>query len=171
VSDQPDLDARLVLRGADLILDGLGFPLRERLTLLDRLRRVYLEECQAGPDYERQLAARFRAQRPRLEATFQPAKDDPALADGQRALARRVREGNPILARIQECSRAGRLTQSLDSVAASLIHMQANRWLTTAAIAQELAIYDFLGRLYRSRLARGESEPSRPNGDGSARSR
>jgi thiopeptide-type bacteriocin biosynthesis protein len=157
-SEEADLDARLVLRGADLILDGLGYTLPERLPLLERLRRGYLEDCHAGPEYEHQLAVRFRAQRPRLEAMFRPAEADPALAAGQRALERRVHEGHSILARIRECSRDGRLSQTLDSVAASLMHMQANRWLTTAAIAQELVVYDFLGRLYRSRLARGDAE-------------
>jgi hypothetical protein len=39
-------------------------------------------------------------------------------------------------------------------VAGSLLHMDANRMLATAARPQELVIYDLLARMYTSELAR-----------------
>jgi len=48
----------------------------------------------------------------------------------------------------------GALICGLNELAASFLHMHANRLLRSAPRAQELALYDLLARLYRSRRAR-----------------
>jgi hypothetical protein len=50
--------------------------------------------------------------------------------------------------------RSGRLARPLADLAASFLHMHANRLLRSAQRAQELVLYDFLARLYESRAAR-----------------
>ena len=44
---------------------------------------------------------------------------------------------------------------SIQAVSSSFVHMYTNRLLRSAARAQELVLYDFLGRLYQSQKARG----------------
>ena len=55
---------------------------------------------------------------------------------------------------LKACAEAGRLSVSLASLATRHIHMHANRLLRSAQRQQEMVIYDFLARLYDSRLAR-----------------
>jgi len=45
----------------------------------------------------------------------------------------------------------------MTSLAGSFLHLHANRVLRAAARAQELVLYDFLARLYESRLAHGNT--------------
>ena len=49
---------------------------------------------------------------------------------------------------------ARRLSVPLAELAVSYLHMHANRLLRSAHRAQELVLYDFLGRLYESQAAR-----------------
>jgi len=47
------------------------------------------------------------------------------------------------------------MTVPPEVIAESLLHLHVNRLLTGDQRAQELVLYDFLERLYRSRCARG----------------
>jgi hypothetical protein len=49
---------------------------------------------------------------------------------------------------------AGRLTQTIAELAWSFVHMFTNRMLRSAALAQELVLYDWLCRAYQSAFAR-----------------
>lgn len=53
---------------------------------------------------------------------------------------------------------AGRLHRPLAEIAASLVHVQVNRWLRDAPVRHEAVIYDFLARLHASRRARSRAE-------------
>jgi hypothetical protein len=66
----------------------------------------------------------------------------------------------PSMAELKQRERAGRLSQSLVQLAASFMHMHANRLLQSAARAQECVLYDYLRRCYASLLAR-QSAPHR----------
>jgi thiopeptide-type bacteriocin biosynthesis protein len=60
----------------------------------------------------------------------------------------------PIAERLCALSDSGRLTVSMDDMAASLVHMRINRLLRSAHRAQEAVLYDFLERIYDGRAAR-----------------
>ena len=49
---------------------------------------------------------------------------------------------------------AGRLTVDFPSLAMSIAHMHVNRLLRSAQRAQELVLYELLGRAYSSQAAR-----------------
>jgi hypothetical protein len=55
-------------------------------------------------------------------------------------------------------ARSGALTQPMESLAMSFVHMAANRLFPSAPRANELVLYDFLIRQYRSDLARSRAE-------------
>ncbi len=55
---------------------------------------------------------------------------------------------------LKRLERDGRLTVSLDQIAPSLLHMQANRLLRSDHRSQEAVLLDLLHRLYDARAAR-----------------
>jgi lantibiotic biosynthesis protein len=67
------------------------------------------------------------------------------------------------MAEIRALDSEGRLTVSLEQLAASLTHMHANRLFRSAGRAQELVLHDLLLRLYTARDARARGRTSRVN--------
>jgi hypothetical protein len=60
--------------------------------------------------------------------------------------------------RLIELERAGRLGRPVAEIAASLVHMSANRWLHTGDSDTELLLYGVASKAYGSLLARGVHE-------------
>lgn len=147
---------RLALVGIDRLQDDLGLDPAARLALVGRLREGYGRELRADPGLERQLGERYRQERLALEPLFaaEAGGPDHELAIGFAALSARSRAIAPEVAALRALEADGRLTVPLDQLAASLIHMHANRLLRSAARAQELVLCDLLHRLYTSREAR-----------------
>ena len=77
------------------------------------------------------------------------------IGPGIEVLLDRSRRMAPIAAELRQAEREGRLTAPIGDLAASYLHMHANRLLRSAARSQELVMYDFLARLYRAQWARG----------------
>jgi thiopeptide-type bacteriocin biosynthesis protein len=148
---------RLALVGMDLLLGDLGLDLATRLAVLRRSRDTFAAEFHADAEFEHQLAGRFREERKGLEALLDPkAIADPLLAAGLEVLRRRSRSLAPVTVELRADAQAGRLSLPLTDLATSYLHMHANRMLRSAQRAQELVLYDFLARLYRSQAARGQ---------------
>src|SRR5688500_19004346 len=104
---------------------------------------------------ERAPGARFRARRAALEALVQDERDRSSdLWPGFELIARRSAELAPAGDELRRAEASGRLTVPLVALAPSLLHMHAVRLLRSAQRAQELVLYDFLARIYQSRLAR-----------------
>ena len=59
-----------------------------------------------------------------------------------------------MVAELKACEQAGELTLPLAELAPSALHMHANRLLRSAQRAQELVLYELLGRAYSSQAAR-----------------
>jgi thiopeptide-type bacteriocin biosynthesis protein len=153
---------RLALCGMDLLLTDLGLDQGARHGLLRRLREAFARECRADASLKRQLGERFRKEGKALQALLEAAHDtaDPPVP-GLAVLRRRSERLAPLAARLRESAEAGRLTQPLAALAASYLHMHANRLLRSAPRAQEMVLYDFLYRLYESRAARAARPPTR----------
>ena len=146
---------RLTLCGMDGLLNDLGFDLPAKHTLLAAVRKGFAKEFRADEAFIGQLGDRFRKERKDLAALLDPASaTDHLLWPGIEILKRRSRLAAVALAELQAAAQSGRLSVSLADLAASLLHMHANRLLRSAARAQEMVLYDFLARLYESQLAR-----------------
>lgn len=147
---------RLALPGIDLLLTGLGFDLAGKSELLGWLRHQFAAEFHSDSRLKTQLGERFRQERKGLESLLSDSSHiGPAdLAPGMAALRERSRRLAPIGATLMDLDRANRLTLSRLELAASCIHMHANRLLRSAQRAQELVLYDYLARFYGSSLAR-----------------
>jgi thiopeptide-type bacteriocin biosynthesis protein len=150
-----DVRWRLALVGMDLLLGDLGFDLEARHAIVHEARETFAAEFHADAEFGHQLAARFRPERKGLEALLDPAAVlDAPFAAAREVLRRRSQSLAPVMAELRVCAQAGRLSMPLIELAPSYLHMHANRMLRSAQRAQELVMYDFLARLYRSQAAR-----------------
>jgi thiopeptide-type bacteriocin biosynthesis protein len=154
-----DVRWRLALVGMHRLLDDMGLDLDTRRTVLRQLRRSFAASC-ADANFNHQLGARFRRERPSLEALLhRSAGADARLAGALEVLQRRSQRLAPVMAELKECARAGRLTVPLAELAPSYLHMHVNRLLRSAHAAQEPLLVDFLSRLYESQAARAQERP------------
>jgi thiopeptide-type bacteriocin biosynthesis protein len=146
---------RLTLCGMDLLLSDLELGLEARQRVVTALRESMGREFNAEGPLEHKLGERFRAERRRIESLLDPGKaceDIPARA--REALLRRSDRLAPIAAGLNALAEEGRLGVPVAELAASFLHMHVNRMARSAARAQELVLYDLLGRHYASQVAR-----------------
>jgi thiopeptide-type bacteriocin biosynthesis protein len=150
-----DVRWRLALCGMAMLLADLGFDPATRPAILQRIRDAFTQEFRADANLKHQLGARFRQERPGLEASLDPARAaEGPLAPGLAVLCRRSERLAPVAAELKACEQAGRLALPLAQMAPSHLHMHANRLLRSAQRVQELVLYEFLGRLFESQAAR-----------------
>jgi len=140
---------RLALRGMDQLLDDLGFDLAAKRAIADDVRRSFAAEFRANGPLRGQLGERFRTEQAALTALLDRSRDGTsALAPGLAALDRRSERLRGTAAELAARAAAGRLTAPLREIAASYLHMHANRLIRSAPREHELVLYDFLSRLY-----------------------
>src|SRR5581483_5860909 len=158
-----DLRWRVALRGVDLLFDDLGLTLEQKRDIALRAQRGYGHEFGVDGAFAREVGRRYRRERAAVEALLDPALLDPGreppagLAGRLRALRRRSAALALPARELRAAARAGRLTADLPELALSLAHMHVNRMLRSAQRAQELVIYELLGRAYSSRAARSQT--------------
>ncbi len=143
---------RLTLLGMDTLLGDLGLDLEAKRRLMSRLREGFGRELHVDGAFERQLGQKFRQHRQQLEQLLGPGL--PLAPELRDVLVRRSEQSAPWIRQLRTLEAERGLTQSLEQLAESYVHMHANRMLRTAARAQELVLYDFLLRLYESMAAR-----------------
>jgi thiopeptide-type bacteriocin biosynthesis protein len=154
---------RLVHVGMDLILSDLGFGTSEKHRLLKQVRDSFAQELGVSGAYERPLGDKYRQERAHLDAALARAESsDAAFEHGLRSLERRSERVRAVAAELRSAAEDGELTTSIESIAASYVHMFANRVLRSAARPQEFVIYDFLERAYESQLARARKAGAAP---------
>jgi thiopeptide-type bacteriocin biosynthesis protein len=150
-----ELRWRVALRGVDLLFDDLGLTLEQKLVIAQRARDGYGREFGADGDFQRQVSRRYRDERASVAALLDPERDPPAeLAASIRALRQRSTALAPVGPQLRALAEAGRLSVELPELAMSLAHMHVNRVLRSAQRAQELVLYELLGRAYSSQAAR-----------------
>jgi thiopeptide-type bacteriocin biosynthesis protein len=148
---------RLALRGIDQLLDDLGLALVDKDHLTATLRDDLQRRLRAETPLLRAIGDRFRTERPALERLLDRAGDAThPLAPALALFARRSAAVRPIVDELRHRERAGRLTRPIAQQASSYVHLFANRVARAHPVEQELMLYSFLARLYRTRLARSD---------------
>jgi thiopeptide-type bacteriocin biosynthesis protein len=140
---------RMALLGMDSLLTDLRLELEAKERIARRLRDAFGKEHRIDTRFREKLGQRFRDEREGLERFFDATRPE--------ALRRRAERLTPLADRLQALEQDGRLTESVETLAESFLHMHANRLLRSAHRRQELVLYDFLARLYRAQLARREA--------------
>lgn len=147
---------RLAIRSVDEYYHALGLSLEDKLRVADISRTMYAREFWAenGPG-EHQLGDKFRPVRKQLEALLDPTRDaESPLSAGIMILKERTKQLRPLFQEMLEFQAQGKLTHKLEDMMSSFVHMSVNRFLRSAQRMQEMVVYDFLVRIYESRVAR-----------------
>lgn len=163
---------RLALLGIDRLLEDLDLGLEEKIQVIGNARDALAREFHVDGDSKRQMGERYRTENDRLRKQLESPDEESGLAPGLEVLRRRSERLAPLFSRLKggagPSAEMTSLSKPVSSLASSYVHMHVNRLLRSAHRAQELVLYDFLGRLYRARTgrdraARGEaSEPLTP---------
>lgn len=137
---------RVALLGIDALLSDFGLDLEAKLAFAKRQRGGLARERRVDGRTREGIGKRFRRERQGLESLL--------ASSGNDAFARRSERLRPLIAEFRSLEETGRLTASLEEAAGGFVHMHLNRMLQSAHRKQELVLYDFLARLYRSRIAK-----------------
>ncbi len=150
---------RLALRGIDSLLDDFGFDLESKSGFCREVSENSVKERRFDENLRDELSEKFREERKSLEELLDRSGDERSpLSLGFDVFRERSRKQQPIVARLKERHKSGHLSIPWRDFAASCCHMFVNRLLRSAHQEQELVIYDFLSRLYRSQSARSRPE-------------
>jgi thiopeptide-type bacteriocin biosynthesis protein len=152
---EPDARWRLAIRGMHLLLLDLGLDLAQRVRVIQSARARFGAEHHVNVAFEKQLGTKFRAERLALEALLStPPGTDHPLDSCFALLADRSEKIGAIAREFATREAQGCLGISVEEIAGSVLHMHANRLLRYQQRSQELVLYDFLSRLYRSEAVR-----------------
>lgn len=140
------------LLGVDRLLDLMRLDPAAKYATMKSLSERFAKEFRSGPDTARALGQRYRKESARLELLLagRLAEAEPA----QRAFAARAADASALVDALDGLREAGQLQRTWDELTRSFVHMHINRMMTSAARAHEMVIYDFLARLYLTRLRR-----------------
>jgi thiopeptide-type bacteriocin biosynthesis protein len=149
---------RLALRGMDALMDDFGLDLEAKSRIFVPARQSLAKTAPGATSLKDQVSEKFRRERAGLEELLDRERDgESPLRLGFDVLAKRSQALAPIVAEWNAAERSGRMLISRESFVRSCVHMYANRLFRSAQVQQEGVIYDFLTRIYRSRLARKPS--------------
>jgi thiopeptide-type bacteriocin biosynthesis protein len=151
-----DVRWRLAMCGMDSLFADLGMDLGQRLEVVGQARSSFAAEFRVEDNLRRQLGELYRKERKNLERLLggEGANGVGILSRGLAVLRQRSERWAAAIVGLREVEAAGRLSVPVTRLAASLLHMHANRLLRSAARAQEMVLYDLLARHYESLAAR-----------------
>ncbi|MHB8689762.1 MAG: thiopeptide-type bacteriocin biosynthesis protein [Solirubrobacteraceae bacterium] len=146
---------RMALCGAAALVRDFLLDPADAVVLMRRLRDAFGREHRADARTARALGERLRKERASLEPLLHPAQaPEHPLAPGFAVIAERSAAVAPLVAGLGELERTGLLTMPVADPVPSYVYMHVNRLIRSAARTHELVLYDFLARLYESRVAR-----------------
>jgi thiopeptide-type bacteriocin biosynthesis protein len=143
---------RLALLGMDALLDDLGFSLEQKKQIVCSCRARQLPYYANDGELIRQLGNKFRLLRPEIETLFvSPPKE---YVTGYDAIRVRSSKIVYLAVNLRQIEANARLISPLMTISESYLHMWTNRIFRDSANVQELVLYDFLNRVYNTRIAR-----------------
>ena len=156
--DRSDVDQRfqVAVLGVNTLLTDFGFTANGLSRLADTLRTRSRDRMsrQYG-QLKKNLDRSFRIHRPLLEQALNSTPPGlPLFTKARMAFVRRSEETVATRGELAKLSDAGVLCRPLIDIVASYAHMHINRLLSVDTALSELAIYDFLARLYHANLMR-----------------
>jgi thiopeptide-type bacteriocin biosynthesis protein len=150
-----ELRWRVALAGIDLLFRDLGLTLEQKRDIALRAQRGYGREFGVDGAFQHEVSRRYRTERASVEALLDPPRElPPELAASIEVLHQRSAVIMPAARALRAAADAGQLCVDVPELAMSLAHMHVNRMLRSAQRAQELVLYEMLGRAYSSQAAR-----------------
>lgn len=143
----------VAVRSTHQLLEDLQLDAERSMTILAELRASLARRLNSDATLEDGLSRMFRTERPKIDELLERKRDRThPLARTLRALGRRSRVLAPLSRELHTMASANRLTQPIEQLAKSFVHMSMNRMLSTDTMRNELVVYDMLLRFYRSQL-------------------
>ena len=161
ISDRLNTELRwhLGLTTVDQLLQALNFDLSMRRLIVNDLGKGQEKNLGVRPSIKKQLSDKFRNERQTVERLLMTGSEHAMLpAPATQAVKRFAEKATNLAAQLRSAQQAAGLTRSIEELAGSYVHMHLNRLFRSAANAQEMVLYDFLGRAYDSMLARERRE-------------
>jgi len=152
------LDARwrFCFLGMDALLSDFGFHPARKLECMRLLAQEFGAEFHIDSPMRRRMMDRYRRERRTLEDLLDDRES--AAPPAWRALLReRSAQIQAACAELVCLHAEGSLAAEIQDLAASLLHMHANRALRSSPRAQEMVIYHYLENAYASRAARAKA--------------
>jgi len=143
---------RVAAVGIDTLLADFGGDLGWRRAHMEKCRSMFHAEFQVDTAGKRQLSERFRAVRSALEQYL----DGSGGQWLREVFARRSAAVRPLVGQLRELDAAGALHVGWEDLISSHLHMHVNRLARSAGRAHEAVLYDFLYKVYDSKIARGK---------------
>jgi thiopeptide-type bacteriocin biosynthesis protein len=147
---------RLALRGANLLLDGLGLDGAAQQRVFTRASESFSDEFRVTTALRKQIGHIFRTERADLEVLLDSNRERTRahpLAHGFDLLDQGAERQRLVAADLRALAQQGQLDTDIEDMAWSYVHMHMNRLLHASQRAQELVIYDLLKRYHESRRA------------------
>jgi len=157
LADHDCLDQRWLLAALRIeeLLNALRIPVSQRVVLFNNARDQFLVRYpNGGARLRASLSDKYRDCRRALERVVSGEADAPSLAPAITSARARSDALCDWARHLREAERAQQLDRPVGQLLFSYIHMLLNRMLRSSHQQQELVLYEFLGRLYRSRDAR-----------------
>jgi lantibiotic biosynthesis protein len=157
-----DLRWRICLRAADQLLDDLELDPAAKWRVASELRDTFTREFEASLELKRRIGDRHRRERKSIETLLDRQRQEVGeLAPAWAALERRSEVFSEVVPVLLQRMGEGRLSQSVERIAPSLVHMHVNRMMRSHPRPHELVLYEFLFRTYAARSARRGRPPER----------
>lgn len=157
-----DLRWQFALKGVNDLLDAFGYDLGSKKGLMEVLSTNFKKEfaIESG-ESKKQLGAKFRELRPKIELALQAQLDsEHEYLEVWQLFESRKNHLMNCAKRIEELYSAGQLEVQKPDLLASYIHMFLNRFCRSKQRMQEMVIYDLLYQHYKSQMARATKSAS-----------
>ena len=143
------------LRAIDCLLNAFGYPIEEKLLLMEGLKIGFGKEFNMSRPLKKQLDNKYRQEREGIAhfMTF-TVKDEPEYEPLLAILEKQYDNILPIAQKIIGLEKLGQLQIVQKSLLGSYIHMLMNRLFKSRNRLNEMVCYDFLFRYYKSAIAR-----------------
>lgn len=151
---EDDYRWRAVLLACDQLLSDFGFNLEQKLALTSLLREGFGREFGDSGNLRKDLGKKYRQYQDIIASDLSQNTADVVITHCKKQLADYSQTVQQIASRYAELEEQDKLTESLDSVVSSMLHMFNNRMFVAYGREQEFVVYDLLRRYYESAVHR-----------------
>ncbi|WP_316839786.1 lantibiotic dehydratase [Pedobacter gandavensis] len=145
------------IKSIDELFKAFNVSLDHKFEIIDSLRASFAQEFNANKLLKSQLDTKYRQHRDQMDKWLE---NEGLLAvdlnelQAIRILFERTIVMRPVAHNLSQISSMENAEVSLENLLSSLIHMIVNRVITSQPRLHEMIIYDFISRLYKSKIAR-----------------
>jgi thiopeptide-type bacteriocin biosynthesis protein len=142
------------MKAIDGILDSFFSTINQKIILIEKLKNGFAQEFNINKTTKVQLDLKYRENKKIIELFLQ--EQDQYYSLFSDLLINKSIESVPIINEILALQNRNLLTISVDNLIASYVHMFVNRLFRNKQRVQEMVIYDFIWRYYKSVIARNK---------------